>query len=100
MTNEQLHELSREDLDQLQRNILAEQTRRDTLENTVATVKSLSDKYEQLGGSKTALVDAITSKPEDPTPPEDEEAQADYLPEDAGAGTIEDTNNDNQETNE
>lgn len=99
MTQEQLKELSDEELTQLREDALSEITRRNDLADIPKQAEKLVLRFEQLGGSKTALVDAITSKLEDPTPPEDEEAQADYLPEDAGAGTIEDTNNDNQETN-
>ena len=92
--------LTEEQLQTERQNIMDEITRRNDLADIPKQAKELALRFEQLGGSKTALVDAITSKPEDPTPPEDEGAQADYLPEDAGAGTIEDTNNDNQETNE
>lgn len=92
--------LTNEQLQTERQNIMDEIARRNDLADIPNQAKKLVLRFEQLGGSKTALVDAITSKLEDPTPPEDEEAQADYLPEDAGAGTIEDTNNDNQETNE
>lgn len=59
MTQEQLQNLSRENLDELQLNILAEQARRDTLDTTVGKVKYLGATYESLGGDRARLVEAL-----------------------------------------
>lgn len=63
MNKEQLQTLSREDLDHLQQDVLAEQSRRDTLDTTVSTVQQLGVKYEELGGDRAELVAALQAEP-------------------------------------
>lgn len=62
MTSTQLQQLSREQLDQLQQDVLAEQSRRDTLDTTVSTVQQLGVKYEELGGDRAELVAALQAE--------------------------------------
>lgn len=55
-----------------------------TLQIFQSKPKNLALRLSSLAAVEPPLVDAITSKSEDPTPPEDEEAQADDLPVDDG----------------
>lgn len=62
MNKEQLQTLSREDLDHLQQDVLAEQCRRDTLDTTVGKVRELGAAYESLGGDRAELVAVLQAE--------------------------------------
>ena len=59
MTQEQLNELSDEELTQLRGDVLTEITRRNDMGEIPDQIKGLSQRYESLGGDRSELVAKI-----------------------------------------
>ena len=53
------HDLSDEDLDQLRRDVKAEQERRDNLDRIPEEIAAMAAKYREGGGDEATLTDAI-----------------------------------------